>query len=142
MKLKFYRNRLFQSILELVMAFHIRSLQQALRVGCICIHHFLDLQLKHYYNLENRNKKGRSIEYNSGNFFGIRLLSRGKAFDSNFHRTSNYDFSIGPIWGSQRSYSRIHILFDIGFNYYFDGKGNGGIIPMVEINIGYNLFSK
>jgi len=98
--------------------------------------------LKHYYNLENRNKKGRSIEYNSGNFFGIRLLSRGKAFDSNFHRTSNYDFSIGPIWGSQRSYSRIHILFDIGFNYYFDGKGNGGIIPMVEINIGYNLFSK
>ncbi len=103
---------------------------------------FLDLQYKHFHNLENRIKKGLPIEYNSGNFLGIRFLTRGKAFDSNFYRTSDYDFSVGPMWGLQRSYNRVHILFDIGLNYYFDGKGNGGVTPMVELNIGYNLFSK
>ena len=103
---------------------------------------FVDVQFKHFHNLESRIKKGRNITYNSGNFLGVRFLTRGKAFDSNFYRTSDYDFAVGPMWGLQRSYSRVHILFDIGVNYYFDGKGNGGITPMVELNIGYNLFSK
>ena len=58
---------------------------------------FLDLQFKHFQNLEERSKKRRRVEYNSGNFLGVRFLGRGREFDSNFIRTSNYDFSISPI---------------------------------------------
>lgn len=101
---------------------------------------FLDFQFKHFHNLENRVKKGRSTDYNSGNFLGVKFFARGKAIESNFTRTNDFDYLVGPMWGMQRSYRRIHILFDIGFNYYFDSKGNDGFTPMVELNIGYDLF--
>ncbi len=101
---------------------------------------FFDLEYRKFYNLDKRLKKNRTIKYNSGNYWGARLLFRGKAIASNFTRTDDVDFSIGPVWGIQRSYGKFHLLFDIGPIYYFDTLGNSGFFPfMVQINLGYNI---
>jgi len=101
---------------------------------------FLDIEYKYIYNQKKRFEKGKSMEYNSGNYWGIRLLSRGKDIISNVTRTDNIDFSIAPVWGLQRNYGKIHLLFDVGPVYYFDSKGNCGIFPIVvQLNVGYNL---
>lgn len=100
---------------------------------------FLDLHYKCYYNLDKRASKGKNICCNSGNFWGLRVLARGEAIKSNFIRTSDYDFSIEPTWGLQRSFGKMNLLFDLGVNYYFDAKGNSGFSPMLELNIGYNI---
>ena len=100
---------------------------------------FIDVQFRNYYNLEKRLLKKKNVSYNSGNFWGVRLLTSGKDYKSNFRRTSNVDFAINPIWGLQRSYGEINLVFDIGMAYYFDNKGNGGISPTLEFGIGYNF---
>lgn len=101
---------------------------------------FLDLQYRNYYNFEKRLSKGKNIESNSGNFWGLRMLSRGEALASNFTRTSDYDFAFSPVWGLQRKYGKINVLFDIGPIYYFDLKGNDGIFPIIfEFSLGYNI---
>ncbi|MEE4196921.1 MAG: hypothetical protein V2I54_04700 [Bacteroidales bacterium] len=100
---------------------------------------FADIHFRNYYNFNNRLDKGKNIQYNAGNFLGVRMLVRGKTLSSNFTRTSNYDFAIGPAWGVQRSFRRINLLIDLGFAYYFDTRGNDGFTPMLELNLGYNL---
>lgn len=101
---------------------------------------FFDLQFKQFYNRKKRLQKGRPINYNSGNFISARLLARGASIADNVTRTDNKDFAIGPTWGFQRNYGKMHLLFDIGPYYYFDTKGNNGFFPLIfQINIGFNL---
>jgi hypothetical protein len=101
---------------------------------------FLDIEYRMFYNQKERIKKNKNIKYNSGNYWGARLLVRGKELSSNFYRTDNIDFSIGPVWGIQRAYGKFHFLFDVGPIYYFDTKGNSGFFPfMIQLNIGFNL---
>lgn len=100
---------------------------------------FADVHYRNYYNLQKRASKNKNTAYNSANFWGVRTLVRGEAFSSNFTRTADYDFAVGPTWGIQRSYGKINLLFDLGAIYYFDTKGNGGFLPMLELNIGYNF---
>ena len=101
---------------------------------------FFDIEYRKFYNLEKRIRKGRSIQHNSGNYWGTRFLLRGKEISSNFIRTDDVDFSFGPVWGIQRSYGPFHLLFDIGPVYYFDTLGNSGIFPfMMQLNLGYNI---
>lgn len=102
---------------------------------------FMDLSYKNFYSLDKRIAKGKSISGNSGNYWGLRLLSNFKEFESeNIIRKDNIDFAFGPTWGIQRAYGNFHFLFDIGSVYYFDTKGNNGFFPlMLQLNIGYNL---
>ena len=94
-----------------------------------------------FYNFEKRKAKNRSTENNSGNFVSFRFLTRGNTIESNFIRSSNFDFAFGPTWGIQRKYGKnFHLLFDIGPHYYFDTNGNGGFFPiMFQLNLGFNL---
>lgn len=102
---------------------------------------FLDIQEKLYYNFNRRKQKNKSIRNNSGNFLSARLLIRGNSIVDNFKRTSDLDFAIGPTWGIQRVYGKnFHLLFDVGPIYYFDGKGNGNVFPiMIQLNLGFDL---
>jgi len=102
---------------------------------------FVDMSYKKFYNLNSRMAKGKSISGNSGNYWGIRLLSNFKAIESeNIIRKANVDFAFGPTWGIQRSIGNFHMLFDLGSVYYFDVKGNNGFFPLaMQLNIGYNL---
>ncbi|AEM71952.1 hypothetical protein Murru_2930 [Allomuricauda ruestringensis DSM 13258] len=104
---------------------------------------FVDIQYKLFYNRKKRVSKGKSILYNSGNYVSLRGITRFLPLTENVVRTDKTDFAIGPTWGLQRSFGKIHFLFDIGPQYYFDTKGNGGFFPiMVQINIGLNLSPK
>lgn len=105
---------------------------------------FLDLQYKRFYNLDRRKAKNLNIENNSGNFVSLRILTRGNTIESNFIRSSNFDFAFGPTWGIQRKYGKnFHLLFDLGPQYYFDTNGNGGIWPiMIQLNLGFNMKKK
>ena len=104
---------------------------------------FTDIQHKWFYNRNKRISKGKDVEYNSGNFISVRGISKFSSIAENVTRTDNIDFAIGPTWGLQRSYKKVHFLFDIGPQYYFDTIGNSGFFPlMVQINLGLNLSSK
>ena len=102
---------------------------------------FLDLQHKWFYNFQKRLNRKKSTENNSGNFISLRLISRGPSITENVNRTSDFDIAIGPTWGIQRRLNKnLHLLFDIGPQYYLDTKGNGNIWPiMIQINLGVDL---
>lgn len=101
---------------------------------------FLDLQYKFLYNRDKRKVKNKNLNYNSGNFFSLRGIIRGSSISENVVRTDNVDFAIGPTWGFQRSFKKIHFLLDFGPQYYFDSVGNDGFFPlMIQLNLGLNL---
>lgn len=101
---------------------------------------FLNIEKKFFYNLQKRSEKGKNTAYNSGNFISLRSLTLGPPIDGNLVRQSDYDFMLIASWGIQRSYSRIHFLFDVGPLFVFDGKGNSGFFPMLlRVNLGYNF---
>ena len=104
---------------------------------------FLDLQFKRFYNRAKRLSEDRDIGHNSGNYVSMRGIVRGGSLAENVKRKDNIDVAIGPTWGLQRAYGKFHFLFDIGPQYYFDTRGNGGFFPlMVQINLGLNLSSR
>lgn len=101
---------------------------------------FADLQYKLYYNLEKRLRTGRSIAYNSGNFFATRLVTRGPSIYERPQRISSLDFTFCLSWGIQRAYGRFHLLFDAGPQMTIDAVGNIGAFPlMIQLNLGVNL---
>ena len=101
---------------------------------------FIDVQYKFMYNRKKRERKGRILARNSGNFVSLRGIARGWSIADNVVKPSDFDFAIGPTWGIQRSYTKFRMLVDIGPQYYFDGLGNSGFFPfMVQINLGLNL---
>jgi hypothetical protein len=102
---------------------------------------FFDLSYKRFYNRERRLANNKNIAFNSGNYWSARLLTNFKEiYAHNISRTDNISFALGPTWGSQRAYGKVHFLFDVGPVYYFDTKGNNGFFPfMIQLNLGYNL---
>lgn len=102
---------------------------------------FVDLQHKWFYNFNKRIAKSKTVENNSGNFISARLISRGPSVADNVFRTSDYDWAIGPTWGIQRKYGeKLHLLFDIGPQYYVGVEGRGNIFPvMFQLNLGFDL---
>ncbi len=101
---------------------------------------FLDISFKKFYNLTNRLSRGQNINFNSGDYLGLRLLTNFKEFKAvNIHRIDHISFDFGPTWGFQRTCGRIHFLFDIGPVYYFDSMGDSGIYPIqIQFNFGIN----
>ena len=105
---------------------------------------FADIQYRVYHNLKKRINKGKYIKNNSGSFFMIRGLFRGKEIaKSTFSRTSDTDYAMGIGWGIQKYKKRLGWSFSIAPYFYFDGKGNFGVLPIFpEINVGYLLLRK
>jgi hypothetical protein len=102
---------------------------------------FIDLQYKFFYNVDRRILKNKNVDYNSGDFVGIKFNRREREVNATLVRTDNIDFSVGPMWGIQRSFNKIHLLFNAAPIVYIDTKGNSGFYPiMLELNIGYNAW--
>lgn len=101
---------------------------------------FLDFSYKRIYNRKNRQLKGKNLNYNSGNYWGLCLLTNLKEVKSkNIQRKDDISFEVRPTWGLQRAYGRMHLLFDLGPVYYFDTKENSGFYPLVlQLNLGFN----
>ncbi|MCW1736251.1 hypothetical protein, partial [Anaerorudis cellulosivorans] len=94
----------------------------------------------HAPDYPKRQSKGKNLNYNSGNYWGLRLLTNFKEIESkNIYRIDDISFDFGPTWGIQRAYGKMHLLFDMGPVYYFDTKGNSGFFPiMLQLNLGFN----
>lgn len=104
---------------------------------------FLDTQYRFYFNQDKRSRRGKNTANNSGTFFMLRGLIRGKGISSTFSRTSDTDFALGLGWGFQNYKKRLGWSFSIAPYYYFDGMGNSGFFPFIpEINVGYLLRKK
>ena len=100
---------------------------------------FLDVEYKYLYNFKKRVEQNKNTKLNSANYFGLRLLTRGYTIaDYNMYRPNNYDFAIAPVWGLQRSNSKVHYLVDMGLGYTFDAD-NSGVVLLVQMSIGINL---
>lgn len=87
----------------------------------------LGIKIKRIYRTYNFLKKGKDVRGNSGSYLGGRFLFRGPELYAPFTRTDAVDFSIGPVWGLQRTFGKFYIQGDIGPLYYFDTKGNQGV---------------
>lgn len=73
----------------------------------------------------------------------MRWLQRGEALLENTNSLASHAFIIGLTYGLQRSYGKIHFLFDFGPVYYFDLEDNNGWYPiMIQLNFGLNLHKK
>ncbi|MDO5981858.1 hypothetical protein [Flavivirga spongiicola] len=104
---------------------------------------FIGVQYKLIYNRDKRMKEGKPIAFNSGNFVSIRVRGRGASIADNVTRTDDVDFLIGPTWGLQRAFGKLHFLVDVGPTYYFDTLGNSGFFPLnIQVKLGLNLSNK
>ena len=102
---------------------------------------FMDVEYKYLYNSKKRLAKKRNTNFNSGNYFGLKMLYRGKETSSNILRSDDKDYAIGPMWGIQRGYGIMHLSFNIGMYYYFD-RYYDGVTPMAQLNIGIHIFKR
>ena len=102
---------------------------------------FLDLSYKNIYNRKARKRKSKNLKYNSGNYWGIKFLTKFNDLGiGTTDREDNIDFSLSPTWGIQRAYGNFHLLFEFSPSYYFDTKGNHYFFPlMIQLNLGFNL---
>ena len=96
-----------------------------------------------YYNLEKRNKKGKSILKNSGNFVGLKV-----SFHPDWFVISNDDnvsvsnqISIIPKWGIKRTLGE-HFTYETGIGFghgYQIDDGYGGATADIHLRIGYSF---
>lgn len=73
-------------------------------------------QFRHYYNLEKRAAKGKRTARNSGNYLAVNAIYNFESISTNDdYREAVPSFTIGALWGLQRTYKgRFNLEFNIG----------------------------
>jgi hypothetical protein len=119
----------------------------------------LTVEPKYYFNLKKRNRKGRVISKNTGNYFSIKTSYHPDWFvinlDENITKTA--DLAIVPTWGMRRQIGnrftyeaglglgyRIVFLkenYSNGYSQNVDdsGKNQNQYVPYLHLRIGYTL---
>lgn len=79
-------------------------------------------QFRHYYNLEKRAEKGKRTARNSGNFLAANAIYNFESISTNDdYREAVPSFTIGALWGLQRTYKgRFNLEFNVGPGVNFD----------------------
>lgn len=95
-------------------------------------------QFRHYYNLEKRVKKGKSIAHNSANFFALNALYNFQSISTNKnYRECVPSTTLAVLWGVQRTYKRkFNMEFNIGPGINMD-KYNTEFVPVVNFTLGW-----
>lgn len=98
-------------------------------------------QLRRYYNLEKRLKKGKKISNNSGNYFAALLEVRsGHSLIGELDLNEDYAAFAGPVWGLQRIYnSGFKLNLNIGAGYGLNNLGQSYFSPIIGIQLGWLL---
>jgi len=101
---------------------------------------FFTLHSKYYYNRAKRLNKGKSIDFNSGNFFGIKAKYAIKTLRYSGNRES---LLVAAHWGIQRTFGkRFTGEFYVGLGYACDmseNKYGGTIYPDANVRFSYVL---
>lgn len=98
----------------------------------------LTAEARHYYNLNKRVRKGKSIANNSGNFLSLALGYDFTpiAYDNMYNNPS---VSITPSWGIQRKIGRRFSLETLlGISFRYDNRAEeGNVSPAIGFKFGY-----
>lgn len=94
-------------------------------------------QYRYYYNLDKRKANGKKISDNSGNFLAISSSYYFRPIN-NEEFVSIYDgFTIGGIWGFQKTYSnKLNLSANGGLGYNFTTNASG-IVPILNFTVGW-----
>lgn len=101
---------------------------------------YADIQAKHFYNFDKRKEDGKSTNFNSGNFFALKVFFDGKKIGGNVDPEVNQLIAVGPTWGLQRSNGKFNLRGSVGPIVYGDFQGNVDFYLLnFNINFGYLL---
>ncbi len=92
---------------------------------------YATMQVRYYYNIARRQRLGKQVSYQSGNFLGI-----AAPYISATPNTSMLT-GLGPVWGHQRQLGDAGFSgFVIGAGFYLpDSDGGGGATPQIRLNL-------
>lgn len=103
----------------------------------------ITVQNRYYHNLTSRDRRGRSIYGNSGNYIAptVALFSPDERIVENTRVDGIHGYA-GLVYGVQRSYnSGLSFSVDAGAGYYA-GPFRGGVYPVVNLSIGWIISEK
>ncbi|WP_136464871.1 hypothetical protein [Flagellimonas onchidii] len=103
----------------------------------------ITVQNRYYHNFNKRDRRGKSIYGNSGNYVAptIAIFSPDKRIVENRVVDGIHGYG-GLVYGVQRSYnSGLSFSIDAGAGYYL-GPFRGGIYPVVNLSIGWIISEK
>jgi len=95
-------------------------------------------QFRHYYNLEKRAAKGKRTAFNSGNYLALNAAYNFESISTNDkYNEAVPSFTIGALWGLQRTYRRkFNLEFSAGPGVNFD-KYDTEFVPLVNFTLGW-----
>ena len=98
-------------------------------------------QYRYYYNLEKRNKKGKKVSENSGNYIAaVGLIESANPIIGDMDLRGDFAVLIGPAWGLQRVYnSGFKLNLNLGAGYGFNDIGESYIAPFISLQLGWLL---
>ncbi|MEM9024967.1 MAG: hypothetical protein AAGB22_14575 [Bacteroidota bacterium] len=110
----------------------------------ISINPMMSGQYRYYYNLAKRKSNGLRSHYNSGNFVGGMVNLFLPAFitagdTDEFGDPSGSGYSLGPVWGIQRTYDNgfnLNLALGLGLQ---DRVGDAELALIGGISLGYIL---
>ncbi|WP_298762458.1 hypothetical protein [uncultured Polaribacter sp.] len=104
---------------------------------------YVKVELKRFYNLDKRYKKGKNVANNAGNYVGLQT----KYFTTRFSPNKDYDPLQNAIlteihWGFQRNLSEKWLFnFHIGAGVLRNLDTNYGLLsPAIGLKFSYRLF--
>lgn len=102
-------------------------------------------QSRYYTNLGRRERLGRNISGNSGDYFAATFSH----FFTRWELAGNMDNSgrdlvfFGPAYGLQRTYKGgWSANLELGAGWYFSNRDPIGMGPSIHLNLGWNPFAK
>ncbi len=103
----------------------------------------LKIEPRWYYNLNKRNKKGKNISNNSGNFVAVSFsyLPNWFVISNNDNTYTPDQISIIPKWSIRRVIGK-HFVYEtglgIGYAYEFESNTSGTAVDL-HLRIGYTF---
>lgn len=99
---------------------------------------FIRTQLRYYYNVDIRVRKGKSISNNSGSFIGPSISFYTKTLGGD-RFVNGYDgLTVGSVWGFQKSYkSNLNLSTNVGLGYNFSNNVNSQIVPILNFTFAW-----
>ncbi len=102
----------------------------------------VSLEPRLYYNLDRRVKLNKNIDYNSGNYFGLKTTYGSDLFSiSNYNLIVNNHITIVPKYGIRRSFAKnfeFEFSAGIGYGYNLDLKTSDTVLDL-GFRIGYRF---
>jgi hypothetical protein len=103
---------------------------------------FVLAEFRHYYNFERRNRKGKNVSRNSGNYLGFNAIYN---FEPITNQQQNFvgSTNLSALYGFQRTYkSGFNLGLQAGVGYSIAKSDDDGFFPYLRFTIGWVLGKK